>query len=99
VVIGPGEAVDFVIDRAGRVGFRPERPHVEEVIEAQLAYFEAIGAIAPVVEPDLDLVGDGIEGEAGLGEVPVAPPAAEDERDPRREVGRDDADRGRSPQQ
>jgi hypothetical protein len=61
VVIEPGEAVGFVVDRAARVGFHPERAHVEEVIEAQLAYFEAIGAIAPVAEPDLELTGEDVD--------------------------------------
>jgi hypothetical protein len=64
VVIGPGEAVQFVLDQGARVGFHPERAHVEEVIEAQLAYFEAIGAIAPVAEPELDL------GDAGPASAP-----------------------------
>jgi hypothetical protein len=75
VVIEPGDAVRFVLERGRRVGFEPEAHHVEEVIEAQLAYFEAIGAIAPVAEPEL---GD-------IAEVPdVAPltPADIDRGDP-----------------
>jgi hypothetical protein len=59
VVIEPGEAVRFVLDRGRRVGFEPEPHHVEEVVEAQLAYFEAIGAITAVAEPELGDVIDG----------------------------------------
>lgn len=54
VVVDPADAADAILERAARVGFRPARAHVEEVIAAQLAYFEAIGAVGEVVTPTID---------------------------------------------
>jgi hypothetical protein len=73
VVIQPGDAVRFVLDRGRRVGFEPDARHVDAVIEAQLAYFEAIGAIAPVVGPELD---DVLEASADAERPGVPGPAA-----------------------
>lgn len=53
-VVEPGEAVAYVLRRAALVDFYPKRAEVEEVIAAQLAYFEAIGAVDEVDGPDLE---------------------------------------------
>lgn len=54
MVIQPGEARAFVLERGARVGFHPEGAFVDDVIDAQLAYFEAIGAVSEVASPDID---------------------------------------------
>ncbi|MDZ7678564.1 MAG: hypothetical protein U5K29_08420 [Acidimicrobiales bacterium] len=52
-VIDPDTATDYVLERAALVGFAISRAAVDAVIEAQLAYFEAIGAVGgPVEGPD-----------------------------------------------
>ncbi|MFP3906156.1 MAG: hypothetical protein ACLFWR_03940 [Acidimicrobiales bacterium] len=52
-VIDPDAAADYVLERAARVDFAIDRVAVDAVIEAQLAYFEAIGAVGgPVEGPD-----------------------------------------------
>jgi hypothetical protein len=53
-VLGPEAAVDDVLRRASLVDFFPRREAVSEVIAAQLAYFEAIGAVAEVDVPELE---------------------------------------------
>lgn len=47
-VIEPDDAVRYVVARAALVDFHPEPDHVRQVITAQLAYFEAIGAVAEI---------------------------------------------------
>ena len=47
------DAVRSIQDRAALVDFYPKPEAVRRVIDAQLAYFEAIGAISPVTEPEL----------------------------------------------
>jgi hypothetical protein len=52
-VIDPDEAVDYVVERASRAGIVVRRRDAQAVIDAQMAYFEAIGALGgPVDEPD-----------------------------------------------
>jgi hypothetical protein len=52
VVIGGAETVDYIIDRAAAAGeeYLPEQVHA--VIETQLSYLRAIGAIGPPAGPD-----------------------------------------------
>ena len=53
-VLDPEAGVRYVLRRAALVDFYPKPDAVRAVIEAQLAYFEAIGAVAVVRPPDLD---------------------------------------------
>jgi hypothetical protein len=52
LVIGGAETVAFVLQRAAAAGaaYRPD--HVHAVLEAQMSYLEAIGAIGPEAPPD-----------------------------------------------
>ena len=52
VVVGLEDGVAYVLARGELVQFRPQRDHVAEVITAQLAYFEAIGALSEVEGPE-----------------------------------------------
>ena len=52
-VVDPDEAVDYVVKRAKLVDFFPKPAYVRQAIDAQLAYFEAIGAARPVEGPTL----------------------------------------------
>lgn len=61
VVIDAEDGVDYVVQRGALRKFTPDREHVAAVIAAQLAYFEAIGAMAEVEGPDLS---SGPTGEA-----------------------------------
>lgn len=49
VVVGGAETVAYVLDQAGRTGddFTPEQIHA--VLDAQMSYLEAIGAVGPEV--------------------------------------------------
>jgi len=73
LVVELDDAVDDVLRRAANVRFHPERQHVVEVLNAQLAYFEAIGAMAEVVGPDLSLGPSG----APVATDPAAPTEAD----------------------
>lgn len=59
VVVGGAETVDFIVERAAATGeaYLPEQVH--GVIETQLAYLRAIGAVGPVASsgegPDANL--------------------------------------------
>jgi hypothetical protein len=69
-VLGIEGGVDDVLSRASLVDFFPRREAVEAVIGAQLAYFEAIGAVAAVEVPELEetlaiSAGDDTRGEPG----------------------------------
>ncbi len=55
LVVDFGDAVEDVLARAALVRFHPEREQVAAVISAQLAYFEAIGAMDEVQGPDLSM--------------------------------------------
>ena len=52
VVIGGAETVDYIIERATATGdaYLPEQVHA--VLETQLSYLRAIGAIGPSAGPD-----------------------------------------------
>ena len=47
VVVGGGETVDNVLARARSAGLEYTAPQVHAVLDAQMAYFEAIGALGP----------------------------------------------------
>ena len=50
IVVGGAETVDYILDRARETGeaYYPEQVHA--VIETQLAYLRAIGAVGPAVD-------------------------------------------------
>jgi hypothetical protein len=47
IVVGGAEAVDYVLDRARGEGTEYHAAHVHAVLEAQMGYLEAIGAVGP----------------------------------------------------
>ena len=52
VVVGGAETVDFVLMRAEAVGSPYTPAQVHAVLDAQMTYLEAIGAIGPAAGPD-----------------------------------------------
>jgi hypothetical protein len=52
VVVGGAETADYVLQRAEAqgVGYTPTQVHA--VLEAQMTYLEAIGAVGPVADPE-----------------------------------------------
>ncbi|HEV7888166.1 MAG TPA: hypothetical protein VGO92_11455 [Acidimicrobiales bacterium] len=58
VVVGGAETVDYVLARAQAVGVDYTAPQVHAVLDAQMSYLEAIGAIGPEVDPGPDAGGD-----------------------------------------
>ena len=48
VVVGGSETVDYLLERASQAGLEVSAPQIHEVIEAQLVYLRAIGAVGPV---------------------------------------------------
>ncbi|MDH4146874.1 MAG: hypothetical protein OEY23_17080 [Acidimicrobiia bacterium] len=62
-VIDAEDAVAYVQRRGALVGFFPKAEEVRQVLHAQLAYFEAIGAIAEVEGPDLAALEDELRDE------------------------------------
>jgi hypothetical protein len=54
VVIGGSETVDYIVERSAAAGeaYLPEQ--VYGVVDTQLSYLRAIGAIGPPAEPDVD---------------------------------------------
>lgn len=52
LVVGGPEAVQFVLDRADQAGLVYDAGHVHAVLEAQMGYLEAIGAVGPPAGPD-----------------------------------------------
>lgn len=72
VVVELEDGVDYVLRRAALVKFRPRREHVVEVINAQMAYFEAIGALEEVEGPDLSR-GPSLDPPAGAAGEPDFP--------------------------
>ena len=52
VVVGGAETVDFVLARAQQVGNSYTAAQVHAVLDAQMTYLEAIGAIGPEAPPD-----------------------------------------------
>ena len=65
VVVGGAETVDYVLARAEQLGEPYTAPQVHAVLDAQMTYLEAIGAIGPEAPP----------GEAASGPPPPPPPA------------------------
>jgi hypothetical protein len=54
VVIGGSETVDYVVERCAATGERYLPEQVQGVIETQLSYLRAIGAVGPAAEGDVD---------------------------------------------
>ena len=52
IVVLAGETVAWVIERAERAGHGYTAEQVHAVLEAQMSYLEAIGAIGPEASPD-----------------------------------------------
>jgi hypothetical protein len=52
VVVGGAETVDFVLMRAQSAGFAYTPVQVHAVLDAQMTYLEAIGAIGPIDPPE-----------------------------------------------
>jgi hypothetical protein len=52
VVVGGAETVDFVLMRAQSAGFAYTPAQVHAVLDAQMTYLEAIGAIGPIDPPE-----------------------------------------------
>jgi hypothetical protein len=52
-IVDSEDAVTYIRRRAALVDFFPREESVRRVVDAQLAYFEAIGAISPVTPPEL----------------------------------------------
>lgn len=51
VVVGGAETVDYVLARAQALGESYTAAQVHAVLDAQMSYLEAIGAIGPEVDP------------------------------------------------
>jgi hypothetical protein len=52
VVVGGAETVDYVLARASAVGAEYTAVQVHAVLDAQMSYLEAIGAIGPQVDDE-----------------------------------------------
>lgn len=52
VIVGGAETVDYVLRRAQSLGVEYTAPQVHAVLDAQMTYLEAIGAIGPEAPPD-----------------------------------------------
>ncbi len=52
VVVGGAETVDWVLAKAQKVGTSYTAAQVHAVLDAQMTYLEAIGAIGPEAPPD-----------------------------------------------
>jgi hypothetical protein len=52
VVVGGAETVEYVLRKAEAVGEPYTAPQVHAVLDAQMTYLEAIGAIGPEVPPE-----------------------------------------------
>lgn len=52
VIVGGAETVDYVLRRAQAVGVPYTAPQVHAVLDAQMTYLEAIGAVGPEAPPD-----------------------------------------------
>ena len=57
VVVGGADTVDFIVARSAAAGERYLPEQVHGVLETQLAYLRAIGAVGPAATPD-DLPGE-----------------------------------------
>jgi hypothetical protein len=58
IVVGHGETVQWILDEAAKVGVDYSADQVRTVVEQQLAYLEAIGAIGDELPGPLDPDGD-----------------------------------------
>ncbi len=52
VVVGGAETVEYVLARAESLGASYTAPQVHAVLDAQMSYLEAIGAIGPEAPPE-----------------------------------------------
>jgi hypothetical protein len=52
IIVGGGETVDYVLDKASSQGSTYTAAQVHAVLDAQLRYLQAIGAIGPPAQPD-----------------------------------------------
>lgn len=52
VVVGGSETVAYVLDRAAAEGATYTAGQIHAILDAQLSYFEAIGAVGPQAPPD-----------------------------------------------
>jgi hypothetical protein len=52
VVVGGAETVEYVLSRAASLGSPYTAPQVHAVLDAQMSYLEAIGAIGPEAPPE-----------------------------------------------
>ena len=52
VVVGGAETVDYVLQRAQQLGSPYTSAQIHAVLDAQMSYLEAIGAIGPEAPPD-----------------------------------------------
>jgi hypothetical protein len=50
IVVGGAETVDYVLQKANTAGFEYTPVQVHAVLEAQMTYLEAIGAVGPLAE-------------------------------------------------
>lgn len=53
VIVGEEESAEYVLDRARAAGLDYTRPQVRAVLDAQLAYLQAIGAAGPASPEDV----------------------------------------------
>ena len=53
IVVGEEESVEYVLDRARAAGSNYSRAQVKAVLDAQLAYLQAIGAAGPASPEDV----------------------------------------------
>ena len=54
IIVGGGETVDYVLERAGEQGMEVTAAQVHAVLDAEMSYLQMIGAIGPPAEPDID---------------------------------------------
>lgn len=53
IVVGGAETIAYVLDQAGRTGADYTPDQISAVLEAQMSYLEAIGAVGPEAGDDL----------------------------------------------
>jgi hypothetical protein len=76
-VVDSEDAVGSILRRAALVAFFPKPEAVRRVVDAQLAYFEAIGAVAPVTGPELAELQDSPDDGAEAPDAAPGGPAGE----------------------
>lgn len=55
LIVDDESALDSVVLRAAEEGRSFEPAHVRAVLDGELAYFQAIGAVGPLADPDAEL--------------------------------------------